>query len=258
MEYEELGGGRDGAIHRVGRRVVRPSDRWSEAVHGFLHFVNQREHGFVPEPLDLYKRIESLSYMEGTVNGYPLPKHLLTDHVIASAARLLRKLHAYGQEYVQLLNGDETWMLPARRPIETMCHGDFAPYNVVMSGSDATGIIDFDTLHPGPCVWDVCYAIYRWVPLKNPSNPDSYHSLSEQIERARLFLDAYGANLDQRNHLVTVLKERLKTLIQFMLTRAEAGDIHFQKNIADGHQRLYKADIEYLDKYSTEILNGII
>jgi hypothetical protein len=257
MEHEELIGGRDGSIYRVGGHVVRPSDRWSKAVHGFLQFVNQRERGFVPEPLDLNERTESLSYVAGTVNGYPLPEHLLTDSVIASSARLLRKLHAYGQEYVQRLKGSEVWMLPTRSPIETMCHGDFAPYNVAMSGSDATGIIDFDTLHPGPRIWDVCYAVYRWVPLKNPDNPDSYQALFQQVRRAKVFLDAYGAGPDQRSQLVVVLTERLRTLIRFMNVRAEAGDVHFQKNIADGHHRLYEADIEYLEQNSGTILSGL-
>lgn len=59
-------------------------------------------------------------------------------------------------------------MLSAVNPIEVMCHGDFAPYNVVLNGSDAVGIIDFDTLHPGSRLSDVAYAVYRWAPLKIP------------------------------------------------------------------------------------------
>ncbi|MGI4776165.1 MAG: phosphotransferase [Janthinobacterium lividum] len=31
-----------------------------------------------------------------------------------------------------------------------MCHGDFAPHNVVYSKDQAIGIIDFDVCHPAP------------------------------------------------------------------------------------------------------------
>jgi aminoglycoside phosphotransferase (APT) family kinase protein len=62
-------------------------------------------------------------------------------------------------------------------PIEVMCHGDFAPYNVTIVDGEAFGIIDFDTLHPGPKMWDIAYAVYRWVPFTNPANPDGCFSL---------------------------------------------------------------------------------
>ncbi len=34
---------------------------------------------------------------------------------------------------------------------------DFAPYNITFVDGCVHGIIDFDTLHPGPRIWDVAY-----------------------------------------------------------------------------------------------------
>ena len=62
-----------------------------------------------------------------------------------------------------------------------MCHGDFAPYNVVLKGEQAVGIIDFDTCHPGSRLWDISYALYRWSPFMHLKNPDRLGSLEEQI-----------------------------------------------------------------------------
>ncbi len=74
---------------------------------------------------------------------------------------------------------------------------DFAPYNVVFNGVEAAGMIDFDTLHPGSCLWDVAYAIYRWAPLKNPRNPDAIGDLASQIRRAKAFCDSYGLQVQR-------------------------------------------------------------
>ena len=37
-------------------------------------------------------------------------------------------------------------MLPKQLPVEVMCHGDFAPYNITFVDGCVHGIIDFDTL----------------------------------------------------------------------------------------------------------------
>ena len=53
-----------------------------------------------------------------------------------------------------------------------MCHGDFAPYNITFVDRCVHGIIDFDTLHPGPRIWDVAYAVYRRSPFVSSKDPD--------------------------------------------------------------------------------------
>ena len=64
------------------------------------------------------------------------------------------------------------WQWPAHDPPRSMCHNDFAPYNLMFEGTELTGVIDFDLASPGPRVRDIGYAAYRFVPLTDPGNPD--------------------------------------------------------------------------------------
>ncbi|WP_290866248.1 phosphotransferase [Hamadaea sp.] len=64
-------------------------------------------------------------------------------------------------------------------PAEVVCHSDAAPYNTVFRSGHPVALIDFDTAHPGPRVWDVAYAVYRFVPLGGPANHDRRGTVAE-------------------------------------------------------------------------------
>ncbi|HHB1651131.1 aminoglycoside phosphotransferase family protein [Bacillus sp. TE8-1] len=255
---EELTGGRIGKIHKIEETVVRPSNKWTKDVHDFLMFVHDEGADFVPKPYGINEKGEEvLSFLPGNVFHYPLPEEILSDSIIVSTSKLLLQFHKYSERYVLRLTNDEQWMLPASYPIEVMCHGDFAPYNVTIVNNEATGIIDFDTLHPGSKMWDIAYAIYRWVPFKSPNNPDSFGNLNEQIRKAKLFLDTYGVNSEDKNSFTRVLIKRLQSLINFMRSEANNGNKDFQLHIEKGHLQLYLHDIEYLKENEKEITHGL-
>ncbi|MDP5276722.1 aminoglycoside phosphotransferase family protein [Chengkuizengella axinellae] len=249
---EELTGGRIGKIHKLGETVVRPSNIWTKDVHSFLNYLHEEGADFVPKPYGINEKNEEiLSFMTGDVYNYPLPEALLTDSMIVSSSKLLLKFHKYSERYVSKLTNDEQWMLPATNPAEVMCHGDYAPYNVTIVNNEAAGIIDFDTLHPGPRMWDIAYAIYRWVPF------DSHGNLKEQIRKAKLFLDTYGVDSEGRSSMVKVLVKRLQSLTDFMRSEARNGNKDFQLHIEKGHLQLYQNDIDYLKTNEHEIIQGI-
>lgn len=259
MEHrEELSGGRIGKIMKEGESVVRPAQRWTADIHRFLTFMHQRGARFVPEPYAITEQQqELLSYMPGEVYNDPLPAWMLEDRMLISAARLLKTFHEHSQHYIRLLTQEEPWMLTAQQPAEVMCHGDFAPYNVTIVDGEAAGIIDFDTLHPGPRLWDVAYAVYRWVPLTSPARPGSHGDLQAHIQRTRLFLDVYGMDNTQRDSLVPVLIARLTSLTDFMQHEANNGNEDFQHHIAEGHLQVYVEDMDYLRRHEDEIVKGI-
>ena len=148
-------------------------------------------------------------------------------------------------------------MLPARQPVEVVCHGDFAPHNLVLDGNRVIGVFDFDAAHPGPRVWDLAYALYRWAPLTRTESPGEFWSQAEKIERARIFLDAYGLNRDDRLGFVALVVERLLALVAFMRAQAAAGNTAFQANLDNGHDRLYLADMAYLRANQARIETSI-
>ncbi|WP_081791882.1 phosphotransferase [Caldalkalibacillus mannanilyticus] len=212
----------------------------------------------MPKPYGINEKGEEvLSFLPGHVFHYPLPEEMLSDSMLVSTSKLLLQFHKYSERYLSRLTNDKQWMLPASYPIEVMCHGDFAPYNVTVIKNEATGIIDFDTLHPGSKMWDIAYAIYRWVPFKNPNNPDCYGNLKEQIRKTRLFLDTYGVNSEEKESFTSVLIKRLQSLIDFMRSEANNGNKDFQLHIENGHLNLYLDDMEYLKNNEKEIIRGI-
>ncbi|SFR57669.1 Phosphotransferase enzyme family protein [Anaeromicropila populeti] len=257
-EQEVLEGGREGKIFKQGEKIIRPANPWSINIHAFLDFLIKEQFQFVPKPFGFTEHEEEiLSYVPGTAYNYPLPKMFLKDEVIAEAAILLHSYHQVSKKYINRLSNQEVWMLPTVSPIEVMCHGDFAPYNVTIIDGKPAGIIDFDTLHPGPALWDVAYAVYRWVPFTSPENPDHYDDLKEQIRKTKVFMDAYNATTKDREELPSMMVKRLSTLVQFMLAQADSGNEDFSKNVEDGHVKLYKCDIQYILENKRMIINGI-
>ena len=210
MENQLLTGGREGKIALNKGRIVRPANPWTKDVHAFLRFLKQKGFENVPVPYGVNgDGKEEVSFVEGVVYNDCLPDVVLREDNLLAAARLLRRYHDAGAEYAATLAGGETWMLPGQTPAEVMCHGDFAPYNVTFVDGRVSGMIDFDTLHPGPRVWDIAYGVYRWVPFVSPGNPDFRYEVGEQIRRMKAFADAYGMTAEQRGALPGI------TLAQF-------------------------------------------
>lgn len=256
MEF--LQGGRENKIARVANTVRRPAGPWTESVHALLRHVRAMGFTAVPQPLGFDDAgNEIVTFLEGKVCNYPLSTAAASQEALVSAAQLLRAYHEATRSFLDHDLGSHTWLLPTQTPVEVICHGDFAPYNVVLNGRQTVGIIDFDTAHPGPRIWDIAYALYRWAPLTHPQNPDGLGDLETKISRARLFCDAYGFPTTQRHNLVDMMILRLETLVNHMQAEAQVGNEAFLANLVDGHHLLYLADIKYLGEKRPIILAGL-
>lgn len=250
---EELKGGRDGIL-RVGSAVHRPAGPWTRQVHRLLQHLWHNGFTCAPQPLGFDEQgREIVSHIPGEVSNYPLSQSATSHEALISAAALLRRYHDATVNFLALPGVLDSWQLPSRPPFEVICHGDFAPYNVVLEGNRAIGIIDFDTAHPAPRMWDIAYALYRWAPLTNPNNPDGFGDGSEQAARAVAFCDAYGLEPGARRGLITLVADRLQVLVDFMYAEARAGNSAFAANLRDGHHLLYVADIEYIRTHAERI-----
>lgn len=256
---EQLHGGRENAIYRLGDKVSRPSGKWSETVQKLLlHIANE---GFTsaPKPFGFDNNgNEILSYVEGEVFNYPLKGNIATVEALVSAGQLLRQYHDASRSFISENSAEDlTWMLPCREPMEVICHGDYAPYNVALVGSKVVGVIDFDTAHPAPRNWDIAYALYCWAPFKTDKY-DAMGDLYSQSIRAKQFCDAYGLSKAERISLVTDMCHRIQALVDHMLNEASSGNEAFIANIKDGHHLAYLADIKYLENNSNHITDVLM
>ena len=259
IENEILHGGRERKIAKAADKVIRPAGPATPHIHAALSFMHENGFTFVPKPYGITEDgREILSFVEGTVYNDSFPDEIRTDEVLMEAASLLRRYHDVIQRYMSKLTGNETWTLPARAPAEVLCHGDIAPYNTTVIDGHIHGIIDFDLLHPGPRLWDLAYAVYRWVPFVSPDNADYQGGLDEQLRRLRLFVDTYDLHESERQQLPDRMIQRLQYLVDFMTSQADNGNEDFQKNIEDGHAKLYQEDIRYMKEHRQAMLEKLI
>lgn len=255
---EELEGGRAGIV-RIDNRVVRPAGPWSKQVQRLLQHVRQQGFLGTPEPFGFDESgQEIVSHLPGEVSNYPLSENAKSREALLTAGVLLRQYHDATVGFLSQENDPKAWMLPPRPGAEVICHGDFAPYNVVLNGARAVGIIDFDTAHPGPRVWDIAYALYRWAPFTNPKNGDGFGDLDAQIARGKRFCDAYVLPSEGRVGLPALVAERLQALVDYMMAQASADNEAFAANIEDGHHHLYLADIAYIRENAQRIEKGLL
>jgi hypothetical protein len=173
--------------------VTRPATGGTPTVHHLLRHL--RAHGVtgIPEPLGIHAGRETLRFLEGESGGDGW-YHQHTDDGLASAARLLRRVHDAGTDWEP--PADAVWGAPPVPGDETVpCHGDPGPWNFVWRDQAAVGLIDWDYLHPGPRLDDVAYALRWFVPLRADEHASDWHHFPQTPDRrhrVRVFVEAYG------------------------------------------------------------------
>lgn len=254
-----LQGGRS-QIVRIGNCVHRPSGFWTPKIHQLLHHLRNNRFFSAPKPLGFDEQgREILSFIEGEVSNYPLTVKASSIKALMSAGKMLKHYHDASQSIFsdKTLCDENGWQLSCPYPKEVVCHGDFAPYNVVLDDVEAVGMIDFDTAHPGSRLWDIAYALYRWAPFTHPDNKNGFGSIDDQIKRARIFCEAYGLPKKEREKIPAIMLDRLQSLVNFMFNQAKQGDQTFELNIQNKHHLLYLADIKYIKSHDIEIEKGL-
>jgi aminoglycoside phosphotransferase (APT) family kinase protein len=190
---------------------------------------------------------EILDYIPGQVPYDPPPAWAHSDAALVAAGRLLRGFHDATVGFVP--PADAAWYLTPRQPAEVICHGDAATYNTVYRDGLPVAFIDFDTAHPGPRVWDLGYACYRFAPLMDSERDPASPPIDEQARRLRVMVDAYGSGDADRRALVDTVVLRLEAMIEHMRAQAAAGNVAFAAHVAIGHDVLYQTDIKHLMRH---------
>jgi aminoglycoside phosphotransferase (APT) family kinase protein len=237
----ELAGGGINTVVRIGDTVRRPVSPWTPATQELIEVLYAaglpvpRWHGIDDEGREI------LDYLPGEMGHYPLSEAVRSEAALVSAARLLRRFH---DASVPLVSRDLSWQLPPLPDAEVIVHGDYAPYNLVFTQDQVTGIIDLDYARPGPRSYDIAYAIYRFAPLTVAD--EGWGSLTERTARVRMFCDEYGLDASQRVESVQAVVTRMRGMVTYMREEAAAGNEAFARHIAEGHDALYERDADYV------------
>ena len=248
-----LTGGNMNDVVRRGQAVHRTAGPWTPTIHRLLNHLYGHGVDWLPRPLGLDEQgREILTYLPGTVPGYPMPSWVWSEDVLVEAGRRLAQVHQASADFDAT---DTVWQLPAHSPVEVICLNDVAPYNMVFDDDrQLTGFIDVDTASPGPRAWDLAYLAYRLAPLSQFEDTTAdLRSLPARRHRLELLCQAYAEGGDRvalatRGVLHTMIV-RLEDLGDFAAARAAAG----ASQVA-AHAQCYRDDARWLEEHLKDLL----
>jgi len=257
-EVEILEGGLAnlGKVSRRGEAVRRPAPPHAATLHAYLGALVEDGFDGVPRPLRLLEDgYEELGFVSGDVGVTPYPDWVLSDHALASAARLLRRMHdasahvplpenvQWPTEFADPVGPEPS----ASRPGLVLCHNDFCPENVVFRDGEAVAAIDFDFAAPGRPLWDLAWAAWYWVPMVPPrvAEVEGQGGL-DPVRRLRLLADAYGIGEADRCALLDLFPQLVETTRGFIAGRVAAGDPVFTRVVAERDPRRWELCLAWL------------
>jgi hypothetical protein len=224
-----LRGGTHGPVVRVGNTVRREARPSTPAVQALLRHLECAGFDGAPRTLGLDDRgREVLSFIPGDVpirrGSAVLPGYVRDEETLAGVARLLRRFHEATTGFIPPPDAAWAFQTGAPRSGDVICHNDIGPWNTVFVEGRPVAFIDFDTAAPGPRIWDVAYACYRFVPYV----PDEICALigwpapPDRPRRLRLFCEAYG--LADWSTVLDVIVRRIEVMVATGMAAHTAGD----------------------------------
>lgn len=236
-----LSGGNMYPVVRIGDTVRRITGEWTPAVHRLLRAYESA--GITETPraqgIDEQGR-EVLSHLDGAPLVDQAADVQWDPGMLRAAARLLRRLH---DASTPLVEADLTWRSPSREPVEVICHGDFATYNLLVSEGRLSGVIDVDFAGPAPRLWDLSYLAYRMVPYAEDAVAFDPVRHGTTEERLATLIEAYGIRYPS-DAVRDAIAGRLAWLAAFTEPRAdETGRTDLRE-----HAAMYRRDAARLSR----------
>ena len=191
-------------VVRVGGTIRRPHQPQSFAVAEYLDWLDDA--GFEGSPRFLGRDPQGrdvLTFVPGRCAGSPPEAWAQSEDLLASVARLVRRLHTASVGFVP-----KAHTFPPRpvRPNPSdaaglVCHLDVTLQNVVVRAGLAAGLVDFDLAGPATSLHDSLNTAMHWVPLRDPSDAWPGWDDHDPFRRLRTFADAYGWTEDERRRV---------------------------------------------------------
>jgi Phosphotransferase enzyme family len=236
-----LGGGGLTPVVRVGATVRRATGEWTPAVHALLRHLESAGFAGAPGVLGIDDEgREVVTFIAGGAEAHD-------DRALADVARLIRAYHDAVAGFRPPADSRWQFMVGAPREGAIVCHNDLAPANTIYRTGRPCAFVDWDLAAPGSRIWDVAYAVWRFVPLY----PDEDCArlgfpVRPRGPRMRLLCDAYG--LDSRETLLDVVRARQQSLYDTAREWGEAGRPGWREVWRDTRGEQWLRSIRYLDE----------
>jgi hypothetical protein len=253
-QEQALGGGiNPRQTVRVGDTIRRPAHVGTPAIQALLQHLEAKN---FPAPRAMgidSKGREILSFIEGRASTWPWPEILLGPVGAEIVGRMLRRYH----DAVADFSGPHVWMTGSRAPSEgeVICHGDFAPHNLIWRGDVIAGVIDWELVHPASPIEDVGYAAWMSVPLRPDSDLQHIGFSSPPNRRERLSALARGyGRFDSQSIIEATLLLQDKSTAE-MEDRGRRGVEPWKTYLAAGLAERNRRDHAWLLENGRELLD---
>lgn len=236
----------DGVVHK-------PASKNSATLHRLLLHLRAKGIAWIPHSLGVSNQVHRLSYLAGEV-PHEAADWLFSDAMLKDIASKLRILHDASVDFD--CTGAQ-WGLPPRDPSEVICHNDFAYYNCVFQNHNFVGLIDFDVCAPGPRLWDLAYAAYRFVPFEQDYFKSKKISEIPEFLRKRVqqLLAGYNAGTPtlcfEAKPLVQMIRKRITALAQWTHHYA----LEANKPELRSHAAMYYKDATWIGRLEEEVFD---
>ena len=227
----------DKHVVKVGKTVRKDTGSNSDRVHSVLKFLTSK--GFTLTPIFLgvdEKGREIITY----IAGEPINTDDESIELSKQCMKGLRRFHDI------LSNSD------LRGTEETVCHRDFAPWNILSSKGKIVGIVDLDDVCPGKRITDVAYACWTFL---NLGDSKIKRSTQEQIQQIVILLDAYGP-IDTSDFIDELLSEQTRVL-QYRKSRVSTARNEEERKLRQEKSEEIVKQIEWVKKNREEIDCGL-
>jgi aminoglycoside phosphotransferase (APT) family kinase protein len=158
-----------------------------------------------------------LSYIPGA-SGADGWAPAATEEGLAAAARLLRSYHDAVRDWRP--DSEPVWFdgsVGTGGPEQVVCHGDFGPWNIVWSGREPVGLLDYEYARPGDPLTDVAYACEYFVPFRDDAECLRWLRYPEPPDRRRrllIFAESYGlSSADDLVDRVIAVQSDMRVLV---------------------------------------------
>lgn len=218
-------------VVRIEGTVRRPMGAHSEFVHRLLKMLESEGFNYSPRFQGLDDRgREVLSYIDGECGTWRLT---WLDSQILAVTRILREFH------------DCTSSTDLAQDHECVCHGDFAPWNLIFRDDMPIGMIDFDGAAPGKRIEDLSYMAWTFLGL------GVVDSISKQVHRLDMIYKEYG--MEPTGELATIILEKLNKNLTKRRVLAENSPDGDERKSSEERASVIQREIRWIKEHLSDL-----